>query len=127
MPLFTQSPHRRGSAEDFTFQYVEALKEREAANGGGGEATMAVSVALGKLLVAAFKFPVIVFRQLRASGPVVRWTVGTAIVASVLGVMLSLAMNDEIMRAQVRFVPVGTVIGFALGLMRRRALRKRAA
>ncbi len=124
MPLFSQSPHRPGSAEDLTFKLVEDAQERAAADPNAGAATMAVSVGLGHLLRSVFLFPVVAFRLLRKSGTVFRWTVGAAIIASVLGVMLSLAMHDEIMRAQVRLVPVGMVVGLALGLVRRSMLRK---
>ncbi len=124
MPLFSTSPHKRGTAEDFTYRVAEDTQERIAADPNAGTATMAVSRGLGHLLLAACKVPGLALRAVRlvlASGPVARWTVTAAVIASVLGLLLSLAMHDEIMRAQIRFVPVGAVLGFGLGLWRRAA------
>jgi hypothetical protein len=126
MPLISDSPFKRGSAEDFTYGVAEDAQER---NAGSGEATMAVSLGLAHVLRAVFKIPRLVFYSLRlvfrslrwvlASGTVARWTVVAALIASGLGLMLSLSRHDEIMRAQVRIVPMGAVLGFALGMMRR--------
>ncbi len=125
VPLISNSPHRRGSAEDFTYKVVEDAQERNAGN--GGDASMAVSLGLAHVLRGIFKLPILAFRLLRrvlASGTVVRWTVTAGMIASVLGLMLSLAMHDEIARAQVRFVPAGLTVGLALGMVRRAMLRK---
>lgn len=125
VPLISNSPYRRGSAEDFTYKVVEDAQERN--TGNDGEASMAVSLGLAHVLRGVFKLPVLAFRLLKrllASGTVVRWTVIAGMIASLLGLMLSVAMHDEIVRAQVRFVPVGLAVGLALGMVRRAMLRK---
>jgi hypothetical protein len=126
MPLFSNSPHKPGTAEDFTFQYIEALQERPDPN--AGEATMAVATGLGVVLTQLFRLPRLLWlglRRLMATGTVIRWTIWGAVIGSLCGVALSTAMHDEIMRAQVRLVPAGIILGFALGLLRRSAIRRK--
>jgi hypothetical protein len=117
--LYSTSPHKPGSAEDFTYRWVESAQERQDPN--AGEATAAVASGLAYVLTAAFRIPGLLFRALRrilVYGTLTRWTVTAALIASCFGIILSFLMNDEIMRAQVRIVPLGAIIGFALGVVR---------
>ncbi len=118
MPLFSDSPHKPGSAEDLTYRIAEEARKNDPEAGKGVEA---ISYGLAHVLRLIFKLPVFLFRGLRrvfTLGPVIRWTVTGAILGCGLGLYLSLSSHDEIMRAQVRTVPLGAVIGLILGGIR---------
>jgi len=118
MPMFSNSPHKPGSAEDMTFRIAEAARENDPDAGKGVEA---ISYGLAHVLRLVFKLPVYLFRGLRyvfTFGPVARWTVTVALLGCVFGLYLSLSTHDEILRAQVRTVPLGAVIGLIIGCIR---------
>jgi hypothetical protein len=52
-------------------------------------------------------------------GPITRWVIGGGVTGSLCGATLSYLMNDEILRGQGRLVPIGLIVGFGLGLLRR--------
>lgn len=126
MPLFSNSPFKSGSAEDFTYRVVENAQERHDPN--AGEATAAVANGLAYLLTAAFKIPGLLFRMFRrvlAYGTLTRFTVIGALIASCFGLIVSFLMNDELMRGQVRLVPFGAIVGLSLGIVRVMLRRQR--
>jgi hypothetical protein len=118
MTMFSESPHKPGSVEDMTFRTAEAALKNDRESGKGVEA---ISLGLAHVLRGIFKLPVFLFRGLRrvfTLGPVTRWTVIGALLGCVFGLYLSLSSHDEILRAQVRTVPLGAVIGLVLGCIR---------
>jgi len=119
-PLYSNSPHKPGSAEDMTYRFVEDSQARPDPN--AGVATAAVAAGLAVVLTQLFKVPGLLWRGLclaLAYGPMTRWTIGGGVTGSLCGVTLSHRMNDEILRGQVRLVPIGLIAGFGLGLLRR--------
>lgn len=118
MLMDSDSPHKPGSAEDVTFRIAENARKNDPELGKGVEA---ISYGLAHVLRGIFKLPVFLFRGFRylfTLGPVIRWTVTGALLGCVLGLYLSLSMHDEILRAQVRTVPLGAVIGLVIGGIR---------
>lgn len=128
MPRYSESPHKPGSSEDTTFRMAEAALENDTEAGKGVEA---ISYGLAHVLRLVFKLPVLLFLGLRkvfTFGPVARWTVTGALLGCLLGLYLSLSTHDEILRAQVRIVPLGAVIGLVIGCIRSALARsKRSA
>lgn len=133
MPLFSNSPHTPGSAEDFTYKLVENAQERAQNDPNAGEATAAVANGLAYLLTAAFGMAVFTLprtlaraaRRVLAHGPLTRCIVFGALAGSGFALMVSYAMHDEIMRAQIRLVPLGAIAGLAVGVARARLGRPR--
>lgn len=133
---FSNSPYKPGTAEDFTYRMGEEKAARDAMDPNAGAATMAVTTGLGRLLTGSFWLSGRLLgggvrggRRLLAGAPVLRAVVLGAALASAFGLLVSYLMHDEIMRAQIRLVPVGAGLGLLVGgtmALLRRGRRRRA-
>jgi len=132
---FSNSPYKPGTAEDFVFQVNQAKAARDAEDPNSGAATMALTTGLGRLLTGSFWLSGRLLRvgygggrRVLAGAPLLRAVVIGAVVASGFGLLISCLMHDEIMRAQLRLVPVGAGLGLLVGgtkgLLRRGRARR---
>lgn len=132
---FSNSPYKPGTAEDFTCRLVEQQQARDAEDPNNGAAMMAFTTGLGRLLTGSFWLSGRLLRssfggawRLLAGAPLLRAMVVGAVLASAFGLLLSTLMHDEIMRAQLRLVPVGAGLGLLVGgtmaLLRRGRARR---
>ena len=85
-----------------------------------------VGLQVRKIQEMRYQLPAHALLVAHSDGILTRWGVVGALVGCAFGLWVSYIKHDEIMRAQVRTVPLGAILGFLLGLAKVSLARRRA-